>query len=122
MRKLVLALLIALSAGLASGRAEAHAQLRASDPPVGGAVGVSPRQIRLSFSEGIEPAFSGVAVTDAAGKPVSTAPLALDPADHKQVIIVLPAALAPGSYKVAWHVVSVDTHKTQGDFGFTVKP
>jgi CopC domain len=28
--------------------------------------------------------------------------------------------LAPGNYTVSWHVTSVDTHKTQGSFSFTV--
>jgi hypothetical protein len=28
--------------------------------------------------------------------------------------------LAPGNYTVKWHVTSVDTHKTQGSFSFTV--
>jgi len=28
--------------------------------------------------------------------------------------------LAPGSYSVTWHVLSVDTHKTQGSFSFNV--
>jgi hypothetical protein len=31
-------------------------------------------------------------------------------------------ALLPGAYRVHWHVVSVDTHMTEGDFSFTVKP
>ena len=30
--------------------------------------------------------------------------------------------LAPGQYKVSWHVVSVDTHHTHGDFTFIVAP
>ena len=30
--------------------------------------------------------------------------------------------LSPGIYSVAWHVTSVDTHKTEGHFTFTVKP
>jgi len=29
--------------------------------------------------------------------------------------------LPAGTYRVKWHVVSVDTHRTQGDFKFTVK-
>ena len=29
--------------------------------------------------------------------------------------------LRPGSYKVHWHAVSVDTHATDGTFTFTVK-
>jgi methionine-rich copper-binding protein CopC len=28
--------------------------------------------------------------------------------------------LAPGNYTVTWHVTSVDAHKTQGSFSFTV--
>jgi methionine-rich copper-binding protein CopC len=31
-------------------------------------------------------------------------------------------ALPAGSYKVMWHVLSVDTHRTQGDFSFRVGP
>jgi hypothetical protein len=26
----------------------------------------------------------------------------------------------PGSYRVQWHALSVDTHKTEGRFSFTV--
>jgi copper resistance protein C len=28
--------------------------------------------------------------------------------------------LAPGAYSVTWHVLSVDTHTTQGSFSFRV--
>jgi methionine-rich copper-binding protein CopC len=28
--------------------------------------------------------------------------------------------LAPGSYRVRWHALSVDTHNTEGSFSFTV--
>ena len=30
--------------------------------------------------------------------------------------------LAAGTYKVEWHAVSTDTHKTQGSYSFTVNP
>ena len=29
-------------------------------------------------------------------------------------------ALPAGTYSVTWHVLSVDTHKTQGSFSFTI--
>jgi methionine-rich copper-binding protein CopC len=29
-------------------------------------------------------------------------------------------ALKPGSYTVTWHVLSVDTHRTEGSYSFTV--
>jgi hypothetical protein len=31
-------------------------------------------------------------------------------------------ALPAGSYKVFWKVLSVDAHRTEGSFGFEVKP
>jgi methionine-rich copper-binding protein CopC len=30
--------------------------------------------------------------------------------------------LAPGTYKVFWKVLSVDTHRSQGSFSFSVGP
>ena len=30
--------------------------------------------------------------------------------------------LSPGTYKVIWRVLSVDTHRTQGNFSFRVGP
>ena len=44
-----------------------------------------------------------------------------DEKDAKELIVSLPD-LPAGTYKVVWHVLSVDTHKTQGDFKFTVQP
>jgi hypothetical protein len=30
--------------------------------------------------------------------------------------------VGPGTYRVSWHVVSVDTHPTEGNFTFRVAP
>ena len=56
--------LIALTA---NGGAHAHAMLASASPPVGGSVGAAPRQVTLSFTQGLEPAFSSVQVTDSKG-------------------------------------------------------
>ena len=40
--------------------------------------------------------------------------------DSSAMLHVALKALPPGDYKVSWHVVSVDTHRTIGDFSFTV--
>ncbi|MBV9861180.1 MAG: copper homeostasis periplasmic binding protein CopC [Alphaproteobacteria bacterium] len=103
------------------GRASAHAFLNRAVPPVGGSVSTPPKELRLFFSEGIELRFSGVTLATADGKAVATAAAQLDPGDNHQLVLPLPA-LAPGNYKVTWHVVSVDTHRTEGDFTFTVRP
>ena len=97
----------------------AHAQLQSASPPVGGTV-AAPSEIRLTFSEGVEPKFSGVVVSGPGGAvPVGKASVA--PGDNKVLVVKVGKPLAPGAYSVKWHVVSVDTHHTQGEFDFTVK-
>lgn len=54
--------------------------------------------------------------------PIALAAVALDPADDKAVVISLPGRLAAGTYTVHWTVVSVDTHRTQGTYTFTIAP
>jgi len=41
--------------------------------------------------------------------------------DKTQLIAPIEQALTPGEYTVEWHVVSVDGHKTQGSYRFSVK-
>ena len=102
-----------------SGAAYAHAQLESASPPVGGAVD-SPAQISITFSEGVEAKFSGIAVSGPGGAvPVGKPSVA--PSDNKTLVVKVGKTLAPGTYTVKWHAVSVDTHHTQGDFDFTVK-
>ena len=82
----------------------------------------SPSDIRITFSEGVEPRFSKIAVTSADGHSVETGAASVDPSNPAILVVPLKTALQPGSYKVNWHAVSVDTHATQGNFSFTVKP
>ena len=44
-----------------------HAMLASASPPVGGSVGAAPHQVTLSFTQGLEPAFSSVQMTDSKG-------------------------------------------------------
>jgi len=113
-------LLALLMAGIACG-ASAHALLDKAEPAVGSEVAPGPTELRLHFTEGVEIRFSGVEISGADGKAVVPVKLASDPANPAIVMVTLPSALAPGGYKVSWHVVSVDTHKTQGTYTFTVK-
>src|SRR5580704_5246481 len=102
--------------------ATAHALLVKAVPAVGGSVSASPPEIKITFSEAVEPRFSGLAIKGADGRAVATGAASVDPADHATLIVPVKTALQPGAYKVSWHVVSVDTHKTQGSFSFEVKP
>ncbi len=120
MRPIVL--LFATLAVLAGGRpASAHALLRHALPAVGATVKAAPDELLLTFSEAVEPAFSSVAVTDPHGQRVDTDSIHTDPSDGTHLLVGV-RKLAPGTYKVVWHATSVDTHKTQGAYQFTVQP
>ena len=106
---------------LANRPAKAHAQLRGAAPPVGASLRAAPAQVSLTFSEGVEPAFSSIIVTDAAGARVDRDDLRRDPEQINHLFLGL-KKLSPGGYRVDWKVTSVDSHKTQGSYTFTVLP
>ena len=81
----------------------------------------APSELVLIFTQDVEPAFSTVVVTDQHGTRVDTGTVRTDPKDATHLLAGV-KTLAPGVYKVVWHVTSVDTHKTQGDYQFTVEP
>ena len=112
-------LLAAALTHLGVSAAAAHAMLDHASPAVGSTVTHAPGQLSLWFTEPIEPAFSGIVVRDARGANVNKGKAHLGPGERTELQIGL-KALPPGVYKVHWHVLSVDTHKTQGDFSFTV--
>jgi len=110
---------LALLAGGPS--ATAHALLRHADPAVGATVRAAPDELLLTFSEAVEPGFSSFSVTDGQGNRVDTGSIRTDPADATHLLAGV-HKLAPGTYKVVWHATSVDTHKTEGAYQFTVQP
>jgi methionine-rich copper-binding protein CopC len=101
--------------------AAAHARLQGADPAPGAVVLVPPAAIRLTFSEPVEAALSGVTLTDPAGHRVPTGKPATDPKDQAVLVVPVTGTLSPGPHKVAWHAVAADSHKTSGSFGFTLK-
>jgi methionine-rich copper-binding protein CopC len=74
--------------------------------------------VRPASSWPLEAAFSTLELRDAAGKPVETGKAQIKDNVMRLRVNALPA----GRYTVNWHVLSVDTHKTNGTFNFTVKP
>jgi methionine-rich copper-binding protein CopC len=119
MRQVVLAA-FAFTSGM-TGTALAHAFLDKAAPPVGSTVHGAPAQVVLDFSAALEPSFSSVVVTNAAGARVDRNDAHTAPGDAKSFVVDL-APLPPGAYRVTWHATSTDTHKTEGSFTFTVAP
>jgi methionine-rich copper-binding protein CopC len=97
----------------------AHAHLDRAEPRAGSSVTSAPRQISLWFTQNLEPALSTIEVRDAKGVRVDHGQARLDPSNPRLLQIEL-NTLPPGVYKVIWHVLSVDTHTTEGDFTFRV--
>lgn len=115
------AALIGAAAALAAPQfAHAHAMLDHSSPAVGSSVAPSPKEVVLWFTEKLEPAFSTIEVRGPGGMLVSAGKAQVG-GDKTQMHVAL-RHLAPGTYKVNWHALSVDTHRTQGSFSFRVGP
>jgi len=102
----------------ATNSAFAHALLDRANPPVGSTVAQAPRELVLTFTGQLEPAFSNAEVRDEKGVIVS-GKASVDGGSRLRVPLT---ALAPGAYKVKWRVLSVDTHRTEGNFTFRVGP
>nr|WP_287856957.1 CopC domain-containing protein YobA [Klebsiella sp.] len=118
-RALRLSLFLACS--LTAAGAFAHAHLQQQLPAANAEVNASPQALTLSFSEGIETQFSGVTLTGPQQKTVALGKLIHDEDNKSQLTVPVEQALTPGEYTVDWHVVSVDGHKTKGQYTFTVK-
>lgn len=119
MRRIAVALAALGIVNLAASAAWAHAFLDRASPAVGSSVPASPAAVELWFTQELEPAFSTITVTDKSGNRVDTGGAGVDPKDPTELRVPL-KPLPPGTYKVAWRVVSVDTHPTEGDFTFEV--
>jgi methionine-rich copper-binding protein CopC len=106
-----------LLAAFANTGALAHAFLDHAEPRVGSTVPAAPRELALFFTQNLEPAFSSVEVSDAGGTRVDLGKPKISASTMRVGLKQLP----PGTYRVRWQVLSVDTHTTEGSFTFHVK-
>lgn len=99
----------------------AHGTLAHAVPAVGSMQAAAPREVVLTFTEDLEPAFSTFEVRNESGAVMSSGKADVDPKRRTQMRVPL-KVLPPGAYKVIWRILSVDTHRNQGDFTFRVGP
>jgi methionine-rich copper-binding protein CopC len=121
MRVILGALVVGAVALGAAPLAQAHAFLDHASPPVGSSVPTAPPVVSLWFTQDLEPAFSSATVTNDAGQRVDLGNAQIPQGSPAELRIGL-KPLTPGTYLVSWHVVSVDTHPTEGTFTFEIKP
>jgi hypothetical protein len=107
-----------LLAFMVSTAAHAHAFLDHAEPRVGSTVSAAPKEVALFFSQNLEPAFSTIEVSDASGARVDQGKPKVSATTMRVGVKPLP----PGTYRVRWQVLSVDTHTTEGSFTFQVGP
>lgn len=98
----------------------AHAFPVRSEPRVGWTVAVAPLKVIIWFDGELEPAFSTIAVYNAAKQRMDKGNGRVNPSNGTVLEVELPD-LSPGRYHVYWKVLSKDTHVTEGDFSFAVE-
>lgn len=113
----LLAFVVCLLALQSPQLAWAHAKPQVQSPTAN-AVLSEVKEIRLQFSERLEPAFCTLTVFSEDGKK-----LILDKPqiNDKTLVVTLPDNLAKGRYTVKWSVVSVDGHRTKSSYQFSLQ-
>lgn len=80
----------------------------------------APDEVKLYFSERLEPAYSSLRVLDARGLQVDRRDSRVDRANPLLLRATL-HPLPPGTYKVHWRVLSIDADVTEGAFTFRIE-
>ncbi|MEO3887700.1 copper resistance protein CopC [Nonomuraea sp. B5E05] len=104
-----------LTLALPAAPAYAHDKLKSSSPAKDAEVSAI-EEIELEYTATVK--FPFVVLRDAAGKQVALGEPRLD---GPKVSAAVPQPLAPGSYVIAWRVVSSDGHPIEGEIPFSVK-
>ena len=121
MRRAGLAGIVAVAALVLPASAWAHAALLQTVPVASRTVNVVPTEVRLRFSEPVEPRFAIVSVTDATGRQVTDGDPAAAPGSPQTLVTPL-VRVPEGWYLVFWRVISADGHPVRGAFTFAVGP
>jgi copper transport protein len=97
-----------------------HSQLVTSVPAAGEVVATSPAELRLVFSEPIEPGYTRLDLIGPDGASIAASVGDPDPADPYTLVAPV-SALTDGVYTVNWRALSAaDGHTTSGFFTFGV--
>ncbi|WP_346776732.1 copper resistance protein CopC [Streptomyces sp. HNM0574] len=109
----------------AAAPASAHAALTDSNPAENSVVDSAPRQVVLSFSEGVSMSDGSLRVLGPDGERVDTGKVRDAGAEGgggaaAKRATGLKSGLGKGTYTVAWQAVSADSHPVSGAFTFSI--
>jgi copper transport protein len=99
--------------------ASAHATLEGSTPAQNSVVTSAPNQVTLTFDEAVGVSADSIRVFNPNGDRVDDGDTA-STSNPDEIEIGLRSGLADGTYTVAWHVISADSHPVEGAFVFSV--
>jgi methionine-rich copper-binding protein CopC len=105
---------------LMAGPALSHGVLERSEPAAGARLSVAPSEMRLHFSERVEPTFTTVKLVGPGGKELKTEKASAGKDDAKTIVQPLPA-LTSGAYSARWSTMGRDGHRVKGEIPFSVK-
>ena len=111
---LVLALALLVTVSFA-GTASAHATLIGSDPADGATLSTAPTTVTLTFDDSLENFEPVVSVTGPDGSQFQAGEATIDGATLSSRVLPL---TAPGTYTIAYRVVSDDGHPVEGQVRF----
>ncbi len=101
--------------------ASAHAILLRSDPAKDSVLSIAPKQVRMWFSEVLNPAFSTAVVVNGENKQVDNRDAHVSSNDQTEMDVSLQPNLPPAVYIVIWRTDSAaDGHILRGSFIFSV--
>ncbi len=118
-KNIALFLMLAVG-GLCAGWAHAHAKIDKAEPKADSELSRAPKQIRLQFSDTLEPAFTKIMLLDAKNVAITLPKALVDSADTRVVSVQLPV-LGAGAYLVRWSTMTRDSHKVKGEYRFKVR-
>jgi methionine-rich copper-binding protein CopC len=106
----------ALTPSIAAG----HAVLQRAEPRVESRLKRAPEEVKLYFSERLEPAYSSLRVLNDRDAQVDRRDSHVDRSNPALLRATLPP-LPSGRYKVVWRVLSIDADVTEGNFTFRIE-
>jgi methionine-rich copper-binding protein CopC len=91
-----------------------------ADPKPGSEVDAPPTEIKVWFTDALDPMCRSLAVVDSQGNQVDAQDTHADPDDPKELIITIPNRIYDGEYTVKWDIATVDSKRNNGSFKFTI--
>lgn len=100
--------------------ATGHTRLERSAPSRGDHLAAVPRELRLTFSEAPELAFTRVQLLGSDSATVALGELRID--SVRTVVAPIRGQLVAGTYTVVWQIAGADGHPIRGRYSFTIAP